>query len=145
MPPAQRTADIAAPPEVIWAYLADLSRWAEWDPDIASVDEIRGTIEAGGSVSVRMTSGLRGRITFVSAIPARRSVWDAALVGGLIRAQGVFILTPLDESHTRLCYRFRMVGLPGRSVGRFSRRMIRDGVRDGLENIVQATGGHRQR
>ena len=145
MPPAQRTADIAAPPEVVWAYLADLSRWSEWDPDIASVDHIRGTIEDGGSFSVRMTSGLRGRIAFVSAVPARRSVWDAALVGGLLRAQGVFILTPLDEDHTRLCYRFRMVGLAGRVAGRFSRRMIRDGVRDGLENIVQATGGHRQR
>ena len=142
MPPAQRTADIAAPPEVVWAYLADIASWAEWDPDIASVDQIRGTIE-GGSFSVQMTTGLRGRITFVSAVPARRSVWDAALVGGLIRAQGAFILTPLDEGYTRLCYRFEMVGLSGRVAGRLSRRMIQDGVHHGLENIVQAIGGHR--
>ena len=144
MPPAQRTADIAASPEVVWAYLADLPSWASWDPDIASVHRVRGTIADGGSFSVRMTSGLRGTITFVTAVPARRSVWDAALLGGLVRAQGVFILTPLRGGHCRLCYRFQMVGLPGRLVGRLSRRLIQDGVRDGLENIVQATGGHRR-
>jgi carbon monoxide dehydrogenase subunit G len=144
MPPAQRTVDIAAPPEAVWAYLADIPRWADWDPDIASVGQVRGTIEDGGSFSVQMTSGLRGRITFVSAEHARRSVWDACLVGGLVRAQGAFILTPLDGGHSRLCYRFQMVGLPGRVAGRLSGRMIQDGVRDGLENIVQATGGHRR-
>ena len=142
MPPAQRTADIAASPEVVWAYLADIPRWASWDPDIASVYRIRGTIESGGSFSVRMTSGLRGTITFVEAVPARRSIWDATLAGGLVRAQGAFLLAPLREEHCRLCYRFQMVGLPGRLAGRLSGSMIADGVRDGLENIVQATGGH---
>lgn len=141
MPPAQRTADIAASPEAVWAYLADLSAWADWDPDIASVYQIRGTIDDGGSFLVRMTSGLRGRITFVSAVPAHRSVWAAALAGGLVRAQGDFILTPLDGGHCRLCYRFRMVGLLGRATGRLNARMIREGVHHGLKNIVQATGG----
>ena len=43
--------DIEAPPEAVWAQLADLGRYEEWNPFITRAE---GTAEAGQRLSLRM-------------------------------------------------------------------------------------------
>ncbi len=55
----ERTADIAAPPDRIWAALTDVSAFPSWRPDVRSVDQLpdRTWREHGkhGAITYRVT------------------------------------------------------------------------------------------
>ncbi|MEL6348304.1 MAG: SRPBCC family protein [Myxococcota bacterium] len=139
MPIIERTADVAATPEAVWSYLAHFPAWAEWDPDILAVSGVRGTLDNGGRFDVRMTRGLSTTIVCSAVTHARRVVWTGQFFMGLVTAQGIFELEPLDGGrHTRLRYRFGMSGPFGRVAGRLNRRAVVRGMEEGLANIVAA-------
>ncbi|MCB9649148.1 MAG: SRPBCC family protein [Deltaproteobacteria bacterium] len=50
--PVQATAElvIEAPPEVVWATLADIASWPEWNPDVARA-ALNGALAAGTTFS----------------------------------------------------------------------------------------------
>lgn len=135
-PVVERTAEIEAPPATVWAYLSDLPRWAEWDPDIDAVTAIRGTLDGGGEIDIRLR-GRPGTIRFAEVETERRVRWTGRLLGGLVRTDATFTLAPLDGARTRFTYAFRMTGPVGGLAHRMNRKMVIEGTERGLANIAE--------
>ena len=73
----QRSVTIAAPPEVVFAQIGDLHRWARWNPFEKGDTEMRKTFEGAASgvgSSYRYAGGKtgEGRMTLVQVDPHRR-------------------------------------------------------------------------
>lgn len=88
--------DIEAPPEAVWAQLADLGRYEEWNPFITRAE---GTAEAGQRLSLRMQpSGGRAmtiRPTVTSASQGSAFEWLGHLgVPGVFDGRHRFELSP---------------------------------------------------
>ena len=50
----ERTVDIAAPVEKVWAAMTDVQRWSEWTPTVTSVDLLDGgPVRVGSPVRIR--------------------------------------------------------------------------------------------
>lgn len=142
MPTITRAADIASPPEAIWAYLADFSRWVEWDPDILAVTDTHGTLGDGGRFRIRMTRGMSTTVVCSEAVRARQVTWTGKMLGGTVTMQGTFHLEPVSTGrHTRLRYGFTIWGPVGRLLGRLGRQTVARAVEEGLRNIAEANGG----
>ena len=88
--------DIEAPPEAVWAQLADLGRYEEWNPFITRAE---GTAEAGQRLKLRMQpSGGRAmtiRPTVTSASQGSAFEWLGHLgVPGVFDGRHQFELSP---------------------------------------------------
>ncbi len=88
--------DIEAPPEAVWAQLADLGRYEEWNPFITRAE---GTAEAGQRLKLRMQpSGGRAmtiRPTVTSASQGSAFEWLGHLgVPGVFDGRHRFELSP---------------------------------------------------
>jgi uncharacterized protein YndB with AHSA1/START domain len=91
-------ADIAAPPQKVWALLVNAPAWPEWEPDIAGV-----------SVSQPLASGTRfdwkaGSNTIHSEVkfyePGQRIIWT----GKVLTAKAIhgWALAPAPGGHTHV-------------------------------------------
>jgi hypothetical protein len=96
------TTQIDAPPMAVWAVLADLSRYPEWNPLIR---EASGQLAAGERITLRAVNPANGRLMtvkakIVAADPGAELRW-ASSVPGIMTGEHSFVLTPLDGG-TRL-------------------------------------------
>ena len=90
---------IDAPADRVWAVLADLDRYGEWNPHIL---EARGTLAAGERLRLRF-AGMRIRPRVLRAEPGRELRWIGRLgVRGLFDGEHSFVLTPLPDGGTRV-------------------------------------------
>ena len=64
----ESSADIAAPPEAVWAALTDAAGWSSWD---SGVDGVDGRIAAGATITIR-SKAAPGR-----AFPVKVTTFDA--------------------------------------------------------------------
>lgn len=97
------TIHIAAPPARVWAVLADLPGWADWNPFIRSIS---GTLTPGATLSATMHPRGRRPMTLrpvvIHAEPGERLVWRGHLpVPGLFEGTHSLVLTR-DGTGTRL-------------------------------------------
>jgi hypothetical protein len=96
------TTQIDAPPMAVWAVLADLSRYPEWNPLFR---EASGQLAAGERITLRAVNPANGRLMtvkakIVTADPGAELRW-ASSVPGIMTGEHSFVLTPLDGG-TRL-------------------------------------------
>jgi hypothetical protein len=96
------TTQIDAPPMAVWAVLADLSRYPEWNP---LFHEASGQLAAGERITLRAVNPANGRLMtvkakIVAADPGAELRW-ASSVPGIMTGEHSFVLTPLDGG-TRL-------------------------------------------
>ena len=92
----ESSAEIAAPPEAVWAGLTDGAAWSSWD---SGVDGVDGRIAAGETITVR-SKAAPGR-----AFPVKVTVFDAprtlVLAGGmplgLFKGIRTYRLTPSGQ------------------------------------------------
>jgi hypothetical protein len=96
------TTQIDAPPMAVWAVLADLSRYPEWNPLFR---EASGQLAAGERITLRAVNPANGRLMtvkakIVAADPGAELRW-ASSVPGIMTGEHSFVLTPLDGG-TRL-------------------------------------------
>jgi uncharacterized protein YndB with AHSA1/START domain len=96
MPPMVSSIEIARPPEEVFAYATDPSRFAEWQNDVVRIQ--------GGhppSVGSRFTTTRRiGRVEYrltqeITELSAPRR-WAASSVDGPLRASASITVEPLD-------------------------------------------------
>jgi hypothetical protein len=104
---------VDAAPEDVWALLADLGSYPEWNPFIVSAT---GRLAEGERLAVRIRDARGGESSFrprVTALePGRRLVWLGRLgLPGLFDGEHRFELEPVDEGRTRLVHAERFRGL----------------------------------
>jgi uncharacterized protein YndB with AHSA1/START domain len=93
---------IAAPPEVVWAWLLRAELWPEW---YANSADIHFLSHAGPDPRDRArfrwkTFGVRITSKVLEFEPCRRLAWDAHGIG--VDAYHAWLLTPLTEGNTHV-------------------------------------------
>src|SRR5260370_19388987 len=96
------TVDIAAPPQQVWAVLADLDAYPQWNPFIRSAS---GQVAEGATLSLRLVPAQGRAMTFrpkvLAAEPGRLLRWSGRLiVPGLFDGTHQFALEDMG-GHTR--------------------------------------------
>jgi hypothetical protein len=116
------TTHIAAPPMAVWAILADLGRYSDWNP---LFHEASGEIAVGKRITLRSVHPANGRMMTVqpkviSAETGTELRWVASLPG-IMSGEHSFVLSPADGG-TRLVqmetFRGLLVPLAGKTIGR---------------------------
>jgi hypothetical protein len=122
--------DIAAPPDVVWSVISDLSAWPSWNPDVKAMS-VEGPIQPGTtfrwrSGSAKLTSRLR------TVDPPREIGWTGTTMG--IRAVHVFTFEP-SGSGTRAASAESFRGLIPSVLRGYSRRILKRGIDDILARL----------
>jgi hypothetical protein len=86
--------DIAAPPERVWALLADTPRWKEWNPFVRSFE---GELREGARITVKIGPPGKGTTTFRPRLLVVRANQELRWLGRL-GIPGIFD----GEHHMRL-------------------------------------------
>lgn len=125
--------EIAAPPERVWAVLADLASYPQWNPVF---HQASGQLSAGSKITLTSTQPATGnpmtaRVRIVTAEPAAELRWRTRMLGITISERS-FIL-----SHTGGGTRLVQAGTYRGVFARFPPKTIRR-IQDAFETINQA-------
>jgi uncharacterized protein YndB with AHSA1/START domain len=107
--PAERElrveATVAAPPDVVWAALVDLSRMPEWSPELVAMRPLlRGGLRVGQQyvgINRRKAVVWPTRSVVAELDPVRRISWDTRSSG----ARWIWELAPTADGGTRVVHR----------------------------------------
>ena len=89
---AEGEIQIAAPPEAVWAVIADLSGWPTWNSDVRSMT-FQDPLEPGSTF--RWKSGSASLVSTLRVVdPPREIGWTGVTMG--IKAVHVFRFEPND-------------------------------------------------
>jgi uncharacterized protein YndB with AHSA1/START domain len=121
---------IAAPVEVVWEVMADLSGWPSWNSDVKSM-AFDGRLEPGSLF--RWRSGSASLVSTIQAVEAPRELaWTGKTMG--INAVHVFAFAPTDGGTlVRSAESFR--GLIPSVLKSYSRRVLRRGIESILASL----------
>jgi len=134
---AEGELQIAAPPEAVWAILADLPTWPTWNRDVRSMS-VEGPIEPG--TNFRWKSGSASLRSTLQAVDAPRELgWTGVTMG--IHAVHVFWFEPRGGGTlVRSAESFR--GLLPSVLKGYSRKVLRRGI-DGILRSLKAEAERR--
>ncbi len=124
----ERTIEISAPPERIWAVMSDIARWPEWTPSVTSVELLDdGQFRIGMRARVKQPR-LPAAVWTVTAVdPGRRFTWESVAPGltsigdHRIEVRGTSSVTRVTLT---LTWRGWMTPLIRLFFGRLSRRYV---------------------
>ena len=113
------TVNIAAPPDRVWAVMADVERWSEWTPTITQIQRLeRGPLVVGSRARVRQPK-LPSAVWQVSELLEGRSfTWVSRSPGVLVTA--THSVEPTVQG-TRATLSLRFSGLFGPLIARLTR------------------------
>ncbi|HSD48703.1 MAG TPA: SRPBCC family protein [Actinomycetota bacterium] len=122
--------EIAAPPEIVWQILADLSAWPTWNADVRSMT-VEGPLEPG--TTFRWRSGSASLVSTLQAVdPPRELGWTGVTMG--IHAVHVFRFEPRDGGTlARSAESFR--GFIPTVLKGYSRKILQRGIDDILRSL----------
>jgi carbon monoxide dehydrogenase subunit G len=114
MPPVTVSADVRRPPEEVYAYATDPSRFAEWQKGVVSGRMEGGPVAGARCVTVRRIGFAERASTaeLVRADPPRR--WSVRGIDGPIRAAVDVTVEPLGAEKSRVTI---AVDFAGRGIG----------------------------
>jgi uncharacterized protein YndB with AHSA1/START domain len=123
---AESSIDIAAPPDVVWAVMAAIDRWPEWNPEVKSA-HLEGELSEGATFRWKT-----GPATITSTLrqvdPPSRIVWTGKTFG--IKAIHVWNIEPLG-SGARVRTEESWDGLVARMTRRSSQRTVEKALKEG--------------
>ena len=99
----ESSAEIAAPPDAVWAILVDAPSYPSWDSGVVSVE---GTIAPGEKIKVvsEANPGRAFPVKVTAFEPARAMTWSGGMPLGLFKGVRTFTLTR-DGTATRFTMR----------------------------------------
>lgn len=105
--------EIDVPPAEVWAVLADLERYGEWNPHVTRAE---GDLREGATLDLRVNrEGADERemsVTVTAVEPGRRLEWvGRVLHRTLFEARHSIELEPLDGDRTRLVNAEQLAGV----------------------------------
>jgi uncharacterized protein YndB with AHSA1/START domain len=111
--------DIVAPPDRVWAVMADIDRWPEWTPTVTRIQRLdRGPLAVGSRVRIRQPR-LPAAVWQVSELLEGRSfTWVSQSPG--VRAVAKHSVEPTAQG-ARATLSIRFSGLLGGLVARLTR------------------------
>jgi hypothetical protein len=141
------TTQIAASPQAVWAVLADLASYPQWNPLFR---EASGQLSAGNKITLKSIHPVNGRTMTVKASvlaaePGTELRWRSSLPG-IITGEHSFTLTPAEGGGTCLVQTETYSGLLGRfsakTTGRFeaSFQALNQALKERAENPAGNTG-----
>lgn len=100
---------IKAPPAAVWAVLADLPRWPEWDP---SCEAIEGRLISHGALTVRSKLSPKRpfRLSVSELNAGHKMVWTGGMPLGLFTGVRTFVLTSPESGVTRFTIKEELSG-----------------------------------
>jgi hypothetical protein len=112
-PEISREIEIEAPPDAVWAVLADTDAYPDWNPFIR---RLTGELRAGARIEARIAPPSGRAMTFkptvLAAEPGRELRWlGRLLVRGLFDGEHRFALEPLADGRTRFVQSERFDGV----------------------------------
>ncbi|MGO8894417.1 MAG: SRPBCC family protein [Streptosporangiaceae bacterium] len=133
------TIEIAAPPEQVWAVLADLASYPDWNPVFRKAS---GQLTPGNRITITSTQPVTGhtmtvKVKVLTAEPAAELRWGSSVLG-LMTGEHSFILSP-TASGTQLVQTQTFRGLftrfPPKTIGRIqaSFEAINEAIRQRAE------------
>jgi hypothetical protein len=134
------TAQIAASPQRVWAVLADLASYPQWNPLFRQAS---GPLTRGSRVTLKTVHPASGRVLTIkvkilAAQPGTELRWVSSLPG-IMTGEHSFTLTPADGG-TRLVqaetYRGLLARMSARTVGRTqaSFQALNEAIKQRAEN-----------
>ena len=89
--------NIAAPPETVWAVVADLANYPQWHPAYQSVT---GELTVGSTLTIKTTSPATGnpvtlKVKVLTVEPGTELAWASRLLG-VTTIRRRFLLRPAD-------------------------------------------------
>ena len=129
--------EMAADPETVWAVMADIGRWPDWNPDITEAT-VHGPVQTGttfdwksGPGTIRSTFQVVERLTELS--------WTGKTMG--IPAIHVYRLRPSDQhpGHTVVRLEESWDGLLARRLRRPFTRTLQTAIDSGLARLKAET------
>jgi carbon monoxide dehydrogenase subunit G len=78
----ERSIDIDAPPEIVWAVMSDVERWHEWTESVSRVDRLDGGAFGVGSRARVRQPGFAPALWQVTKFePLRGFTWEMSSLG----------------------------------------------------------------
>jgi hypothetical protein len=113
------TVEIPAPPERVWAVLADIERWSEWNPTVTRIQRLdRGPLAVGCRARIRQPKLLPATWQVSELQPGRSFTWITRSPG--ICVTGEHGVEPTAHG-TRVTLSLRFSGVLGPLVARLTR------------------------
>jgi uncharacterized protein YndB with AHSA1/START domain len=138
---AEGEIQISAPPETVWALIADLSAWPTWNSDVKSM-AFDGRLEPGSTFSWK--AGSASLVSTLQVVePPHEIGWTGTTMG--IHAVHVFRFEPTGGgTRARSAESFR--GLIPSVFRKFSRNLLQRGIDGILSSLkVEAERRHPER
>ncbi|MBC6457030.1 SRPBCC family protein [Actinomadura sp. HBU206391] len=146
MPPIVSTIEIARPPDEVFAYVTDPTRFAEWQDDVVTVRMEEGRPAAIGArfTTTRRIGGVERAMTqeITQTTPPRS--WTVQGVDGPIRPTANITVEPLDDgARSRVTF---TLDFQGHGVGvalvPLVRRQAQKGAPISYRNLKNLLEGH---
>jgi uncharacterized membrane protein len=137
----ERTIDINAPHDQVWAIMADVERWPEWTPSIKSVERLeQGPFTTGSRARVRQPRLPVAVWTVTSFEPGRSFEWQNSSPG--LHSRAVHSVEPTGPDTSRVTLSIDWSGLAAPIIrllyGGLSRRYVDTEAR-GLKRRAEAS------
>ena len=99
--------EIAAPAEVVWSLVSDLTRMPEWSPETTKVEWTGGSTGPSLGATFKGTNKMGWRswstsCTIVVADPPTELAWDVHALGGLKVAHWGYRIEAIEEHSCRV-------------------------------------------
>jgi uncharacterized protein YndB with AHSA1/START domain len=128
---ARRSRVIAAPADLVWSVLSDLSSWPDWNPGVRNM-RLLGPL-ARGTVFRWTGGGLPIRSQLETVLPEREIAWTGRAPG--IRARHAWYLTP-ESGGTRVMTEEDFTGLLARLMPNKMANTIETALDQGLDALA---------
>jgi uncharacterized protein YndB with AHSA1/START domain len=127
---AEGELQIAAPPDTVWAVIADLSGWPTWNPDVKSM-AFEGPLRPGSMF--RWKSGAASLVSTLESVEASREIgWTGVSMG--IHAVHVFHFEA-SEGGTRARSAESFQGFIPTVLKKYSRKVLQRGIDSILSSL----------